>query len=87
MVIKIILKNLKQIENRSQRQKINQQQMCSRALAEITKHSVKVESTRGVVNIRNTGLKRILNNFKLLKFVMLDSNENEMSNIHKSCIT
>lgn len=87
MVIKIILKNLKQIEYRSQKQKINQQQMCFRAMAEITKHSVKVESTRGVVNIRNTGLKRILNNFKLLKFVMLDSNENEMSNIHKSCIT
>lgn len=63
--------------------------MCFRALAEITKHSVnfKAESTRGVVNIRNTGLKRILNNFKLLKFVLLDSNENEMSNIHKSCIT
>lgn len=58
--------------------------MCSRALAEITKHSVKVESTRGVVNIRNTGLKRILNNFKLLKCVMLNSNENEMSHIHKA---
>lgn len=67
MVIKIIFKNLKQIEYRSQKQKINQQQMCFRAMAEITKHSVKVESTRGVVNIRNTGLKRILNNLKLLK--------------------
>lgn len=61
--------------------------MCFRAFAEITKHSVKLESTRGVENIRNTGLKRILNNFKLLKCLMLNSNENEMSHIHKSCIT
>lgn len=87
MVIKIIFKKLKQTENISQKQKINQQQMCFRALAEITINSVKVESTRGGVNIRNTGLKRILNNFKLLKCVMLNSKENEMSNIHKSCIT
>lgn len=86
MVIKIILKNLKQTENRSQKQKINQQQMCFRAMAEITKHSVKVESTRGVVNIRNTGLQRILNNLKLLKCVMLNSNENEMSHIHKAAL-
>lgn len=84
MVIKIIFKKLKQTENRSQRQKINQQQMCFRALAEIAINSVKVESTRGVVNIRNTGLKRILNNFKLLKCVMLNSKENDMSHIHKA---
>lgn len=61
MVIKIIFKKLKQTENISQKQKINQQQICFRAMAEITKHSVKGESTRGVVNIRNTELKRILN--------------------------
>lgn len=87
MVIKILFKNLEQTENRSQKQKINQHltwKMCFRAFAEITKHSVKLESTRGVVNIRNTGLKRILNNFKLLKCVMLNSKENDMSHIHKA---
>lgn len=60
--------------------------MCFCVLVEIIKYSVKVELICGVVNIWNIGLKRILNNFKLLKFVMLDSNENEMSNIYKSCI-